>query len=304
MDTKEFYSVNNLVNSLYTIDERRDVLSVFRGFVDYMIGFFDADKKPVEGWDFPEECNSKFYELMCKYFQFINEKVKIHGWYDGLGDIFMQSVGKFSAQYKGQFFTPQDVCSMMAKCTISDTEPEPHYRYSGFGKRVSISDTACGSSRTLLAAHALFLENKWRQPILFGEDIDALCCKMSAVNLCIHGCFGEVVCHDTLMHPDEALLVYRINEGLYPFPGLPTIRRIQPEKSLILNLWNIKKQKSLKECGNQNEKCQKQTAKYSEKCRNQCENIPQQDKNEASNEAKKASKGANQEHKHEQLSIF
>jgi hypothetical protein len=49
---------------------------------------------------------------------------------------------------------------------------------------------------------------------------------MSAVNLAMHGCFGEIVCHNTLSEPDVVRAGYIINETMYPIPTpVPSIRR-------------------------------------------------------------------------------
>jgi type I restriction enzyme M protein len=125
---------------------------------------------------------------------------------------------------RGQFFTPVDVCNLMVEATV-DTSAEPSTVCGAFGRRVTISDPAAGSSRNLLAAHAKFVHDKARKPYLIAEDLDLMCCKMSAVNMLMHGCYGEVICHNTLTNPNDAYIGYIINEGMYPLqPGIPTIR--------------------------------------------------------------------------------
>ena len=76
-----------------------------------------------------------------------------------------------------------------------------------------------------------------------GEDIDSLCVRMSAVNIAVHGGFGEVVCHDSLCEPGDIKFGYIINEGLYPFPGgLPTIRRSENARDFFCcSMWNARK---------------------------------------------------------------
>ena len=85
--------------------------------------------------------------------------------------------------------------------------------------------------RNLLAAHATFIKNNREKPYLIAEDVDAMCCKMSAINMMVHGCYGEVICHDTLAEPKSVRIGYIVNEGMYPLqPGFPTIRiKTEPE---------------------------------------------------------------------------
>lgn len=71
--------------------------------------------------------------------------------------------------------------------------------------------------------------NKTRanRPYVIVEDLDYNCVKMQAINLAIHGCYGECVCHDTLTEPDVVRLGYIVGEADYPFhTGIPSIRKV------------------------------------------------------------------------------
>jgi hypothetical protein len=73
-----------------------------------------------------------------------------------------------------------------------------------------------------------------RKPFVSGEDIDVQCCKMSAINMAMHGCFGEVVCHDTLCEPTAVRYGYIVNETMYPFPtNIPSIRRCNDPQKFV-----------------------------------------------------------------------
>lgn len=114
---------------------------------------------------------------------------------------------------------------MMASISLEGYNGEEPTQNTSFGKRKIIGDCAYGSGRNLLAAKAVFDTKRWRSPYLIGEDIDHTCCKMTAINMAIHGCFGEVICHDTICEPDKVRFGYIVNETLYPFPtNIPSIR--------------------------------------------------------------------------------
>ena len=51
---------------------------------------------------------------------------------------------------------------------------------------------------------------------------------MTVCNMLIHGCVGEVICHDSLM-PDKFTDGWKVNPTLQ-FSGLPSIRRISKEE--------------------------------------------------------------------------
>lgn len=125
-------------------------------------------------------------------------------WLDFFGGIYeemYQSKGKASTL--GQFYTPPDLCDMLAHCTAPNE-----------GR---VSDCACGSGRTLLAAGCA--NGFSRSNFYVGEDIDLTSVKMCALNLMIHGCRGRVVQHDTLKNPILYNYGFRINDIRFPIPS-------------------------------------------------------------------------------------
>lgn len=210
--------------------------------LDYIIGCMDPEGKPVEGWRYNKEQNQCFYTMMAVYFNIMQDALVHDGWHDAFGDLFMEWAGSKNAL--GQCFTPACICDMMADCTFGDTKPDvPQVNCNGFGRRITVSDCACGSGRLLLAAASKLERMGAEKPYLIGEDIDAMCCKQTAINMMIHGCYGEVICHDTLCEPGEARFGYIVNEGLYPFPALPTIRRFtDPNVFIGCRLWKAREQ--------------------------------------------------------------
>lgn len=210
--------------------------------LDYIIGFMNPDGKPVEGWRYNKEQNQCFYTMMSVYFNIMQDALVHDGWHDAFGDLFMEWAGSKNAL--GQCFTPACICDMMADCTFGDTKPDvPQVNCNGFGRRITVSDCACGSGRLLLAAASKLERIGAEKPYLIGEDIDAMCCKQTAINMMIHGCYGEVICHDTLCEPGEARFGYIVNEGLYPFPALPTIRRFTDSNVFVgCRIWKAREQ--------------------------------------------------------------
>lgn len=218
-----------------------DYLQVFDDFLSFIIGNFNPELKPNPYWRYTKEQNQGFHEMMCLYFQIMKEMIEARPWYDAFGDLFMSIVGQKAAQYKGQFFTPEHICDL----TIgpSTAEKEPEFVCNGFGKRITVSDPTCGSGRMLLAAHAIFIENNMKPAYYVGEDVDHICCKMTAINLMMHGCFGEVVCHNSLTEPEGVNIGYIINEMMYPFPALPSIRIFnEPERFICCRIHKFKRE--------------------------------------------------------------
>ena len=222
----------------------RDSLMVFDDMLTYIIGCFNPDNQADPTWRYTKEQNVMFYDLMCEWLQVMQKMIDSRGWYDAFGDFFMSNVGKTSQSYKGQFFTPHHICDFMARITMDDKceETPSTIPCNGFGRRMVVNDCACGSARLLLAAHAVNIERGVRPCYYVGEDVDRICCKMAAINMCAHGMFGEVVCHNSLTEPEQVNFGYIVNEGLYPFPAIPTIRIFeQPDRFVCCQVWKAKR---------------------------------------------------------------
>ncbi|GAB2954795.1 hypothetical protein GCM10027048_20410 [Hymenobacter coalescens] len=82
----------------------------------------------------------------------------------------------------GQFFTPTNICKLMARMTYGDV---------GEGK--TVADLACGSGRMLLAVAEDAPHN-----LFFAADVDARCCRMAALNFFVNGIRGEVAWMNSL----------------------------------------------------------------------------------------------------------
>lgn len=203
--------------------------TVFDSLLDYIIWSLDYERKPLKEWRYKKEQSAEFYEMMSTYFSLLEDAVEKYGWYDAWGDLFMSMHP--NGGDRGQFFTPDDICNLMTAISFHGKEIPTPNNETIFGRRIIISDCTAGSSRNLLSAHALFIDRGWRKPYLCAEDLDMTCCKMSAINLCVHGCFGEVVCHDTLTEPDKVNMGYIINESLKS--GFPSIRRTDNPDAFI-----------------------------------------------------------------------
>jgi hypothetical protein len=130
------------------------------------------------------------------------------GMVDVLGEYFMEFL---SFGRNGQFFTPMNICDMMARIT-NPVEATPR-----------IFDPACGSGRMLMAMAKLN-----RHATFFGADCDANCAKMTVVNMCLNSMYGEVSCMNSLSN--EWYSGWKIEHTIY---GIPCIRKITEKESYI-----------------------------------------------------------------------
>lgn len=215
----------NLISKLSDLTGA-DMRRTFEALCDYVIGFFDPEGKPVEGWTYGKDVNKALRLAMFALVKEYKDVIDSGGWCDPLGCTFEQIRGRYDASKSGQFFTPESLCDLMADL-VFDGVGCGKRECGAFGRRVVVADPSAGSGRNLIA-FARRYNGKPREelPYFVAEDIAPLCCKMCAINLMMYGLPGEVVCHDTIAEPDSCRFGYIINETMFPFPsGIPSIRR-------------------------------------------------------------------------------
>lgn len=193
--------------------------------LDFLIDMFDVKHYQQDWMNFlarRKEEEPNLFKIMLIWMEKVAESMEKGAWLDFFGEMYetmYQSKGKASTL--GQFYTPPHICDLLAKVS----QPAS-------GK---ISDSACGSGRTLLAAHAqsgFTRSNRYK-----GEDIDIVSVKMCALNLMIHGCRGEVVRHNTLIEPIYFDYGFRINDIRFPFEtpfySLTPIKYLKPKENPV-----------------------------------------------------------------------
>ena len=200
------------------LTKHHDNSVVFNDFLSYCVDMFRIDEQPKH---FPHERYNKeeqtiFYDLMEHLITHTNEVInqQNNDWYDMLGDFYEDVIqSKWKAGTRGQFYTPSQVCELTAKITVQQDD-----------KVCSVLDSACGSSRMLLAYHT-------RRPydICIGQDLDHTSCLMSVVNFVLHGVKGVVLNMNSLA--DEFFGAWTVNR--FVDFGLPmTVEYTSDEKGI------------------------------------------------------------------------
>lgn len=121
---------------------------------------------------------------------------------DFLGELFMGL--DLGNQYKGQFFTPYNVCRMMAQITGTD-DLKARLQRQGW---VSVNDCCCGAGALLVAfANECTRQHiNYQTNVLFvAQDIDLTAGLMCYIQLSLLGCPGYVVIGNTLTEPSVSL---------------------------------------------------------------------------------------------------
>lgn len=196
--------------------------SVFDDLLDYLVQCFLIEKEPTVRERLQDTYKAR-YDVLPQLFRELvlcMDKMIVDDtdWYDPLGEYYEVITSRSKSSAMGQFFTPKCVCDLMTQLN----HPEPKK-----GAGLTINDPACGSGRTLLSFHALNPGN-----YLFGEDLDPMCVRMTAVNFCLHGVVGQV-CHiDTL-----GMNWHSGGYETWVHKGVPVMRRITKEESHTWTMW-------------------------------------------------------------------
>jgi hypothetical protein len=110
------------------------------------------------------------------------------GFVDVLGGVYMQL--DLSNHWKGQCFTPDHVCQMMAMITFEDKTEQIKQR--GY---VSVMDPTCGGGAMLIAYAKVCRDREmdYQHDVLFiGQDIDPVVARMCHISMSLLGMAGLV----------------------------------------------------------------------------------------------------------------
>lgn len=136
-------------------------------------------------------------EVASELFSIVVQALEENPRQDFLGTMYMNL--ELGSHWKGQFFTPYNICELMAaigiKGKIEEIEAE------GW---TSVNDCACGAGATLIAMANKLHEagvNYQQQALFVAQDIDRITGMMCYVQLSLLGCAGYVVIADTLSNP-------------------------------------------------------------------------------------------------------
>lgn len=120
---------------------------------------------------------------------------------DLLGDLYMQL--DLGSHWHGQFFTPYNVCAMMAKMQLGQQD----YTIENV-KPISVCDCACGGGALLIAAAHEFRKairrtglNTQHYICLYAQDLSQVSAMMCYVQLSLLGYAAKVKLGDSLLHP-------------------------------------------------------------------------------------------------------
>ncbi len=221
------------------LEYKHDYSIVFDDFLSAMMNYFtppNMDNYPVSLFDkYTKDERLLIGSMIPEIMQLFHQKIDTEElkWFDLFGAFYEALASRSKKSGLGQFFTPEPIVDLMTLIQSSKGEDLT-------GKGMTMSDPTCGSGRFLIAFQGHFPGN-----YTYAEDIDPICCKMTCINMMLHGCEGEVVQHNAL-NPDDYQRGWKINHNIRIY-GLPSIIPIKKEQSTIYQMWQNQKAKYAQE---------------------------------------------------------
>jgi type I restriction enzyme M protein len=180
---KELKNFNSL---FFEFQYKHDLNNVFDDLLTMIICAMGRGTQEPLYFETIKNYNRQELNAFCQLFA---ELIKIYqlytsnnDWCDPLGDYYECLIGNYKKTIFNQFFTPKAVCNLMAHLIIDKDD---------FGKK--INEPCSGSGRMILAANNFTKGNYY-----ICQDLDPICCKMTAINLCFHQIRAEIHCHNSL----------------------------------------------------------------------------------------------------------
>lgn len=142
----------------------------------------------------------KEMQIFQQIFAEIVNQLELNPEQDFLGDLYMQL--DLGSHWHGQFFTPYNVCAMMAElqCPTNICFDE--------AKAVTITDCACGGGALLIASALSYRKamakiglNAQDFVCLYAQDLSMTTALMCYIQISLQGYAGKVKIGDSLLHP-------------------------------------------------------------------------------------------------------
>lgn len=139
----------------------------------------------------------KGVERPAQLFAIVVDALEMNADQDFLGSLYMEL--ELGNHWKGQFFTPYNICRLMAEMTMGDCKAQIDKQ--GW---ISICDPCVGGGAMIIAAANTLRRQKvnYQNHVLFvGQDIDRVVAMMAYVQISLLGCPGYIVVGNSLSNP-------------------------------------------------------------------------------------------------------
>lgn len=125
-----------------------------------------------------------FPQMAAELIMELEDQVQTGQYRDVLGEVFHEL--ELHNKWKGQFFTPQDVCDMMGSIVADGEALKRTIKNYGYA---TVNEPACGSGAMLFG----FLNasrdmiNPSREVLFYAQDVDSRCVNMAYIQCALYG---------------------------------------------------------------------------------------------------------------------
>lgn len=197
-DSKEFLKVfNQLCYSRSAWEVWADVITVMACSIANVV---DKNAKRHESRENEyARCIKRLggVEKPAELFAIVVEALEQNPDQDFLGALYMNL--ELGNHWKGQFFTPYNICRLMAELTLGNCQSQ--IEKNGW---ISICDPTVGGGAMMIAGVNTVRRQKinYQNHVLFvGQDIDRIVAMMAYIQISLLGCPGYIVVGDSLANP-------------------------------------------------------------------------------------------------------
>jgi len=131
-------------------------------------------------------------ELISEAFGLFIVESEKHPHRDILGNAWLDCTSKSSKQVRGEFYTPPEICDLMAHMTGGAEA------YIAEGKPFTVEEPACGAGSMILSFAKQFAPDHWHLPRFTAIDINPVACDMCFINTSLWSIPCEVICGNAL----------------------------------------------------------------------------------------------------------
>ena len=192
---------NSMIGSHQLWELWQDSMTMFALSISNTVDGRYRDKREAMYMDIAHKYTKDEVQVFPKIFGEIVMQLEDEPEQDLLGDLYMQL--DLGSHWHGQFFTPYNLCAMMAKTQLGQQD----YTIDNV-KPITVCDCACGGGALLIAAAHEYRKaiqhtglNAQHYISLYAQDLSQVSAMMCYVQLSLLGFAAKVKLGDSLMHP-------------------------------------------------------------------------------------------------------
>lgn len=191
---------NSMIGAHQLWELWEDAMTIFALMLSNAIDKRFFDQREKEYMNLASKYSDSELQTFLKIFAEIVNQLEADPEQDLLGDLYMSL--DLGSHWHGQFFTPYNVCAMMAQAQM------PTDLSFDNAKPVSVFDCACGGGALLIAAAHEYRKafskmglNAQDYVCLYAQDISHVAVMMCYVQLSLQGYAAKIKLGDSLMNP-------------------------------------------------------------------------------------------------------